>query len=156
MTTVREISTPSDIETFRALLRQYAAEYPGRFSERMTQDLAELPGRYAPPTGGLYLAYVDDDAVATAAWTRVNDEQAEIKRVYVQRQARGCGIGQALSRHVADVLRERSFGQMVLSTWGDNGGAIALYRKLGFVDIAPFKAITFPGMAFMGLSLKKT
>jgi putative acetyltransferase len=153
VTTVHELSTPSEIEAFRALLRQYAAEYPGRFSERMTQDLADLPGRYAAPTGGLYLAYADDTAVATAAWTRVNDEQAEIKRVYVQPQARGRGSGQALSRHVADVLRERGFRQMVLSTWGDNAGAIALYRKLGFVDIVPFKAITYPGMAFMGLDL---
>ncbi len=150
---INELFTPSEIEMFRTLLRQYAAEYPGRFSERMTQDLAELPGRYAAPTGGLYLAYADDAAVATAAWTRVNDGQAEIKRVYVQPQARGRGIGQALSKHLADVVRERGFRQMVLSTWGDNAGAIALYRKLGFVEIVPFKAVAFPGMAFMGLDL---
>lgn len=150
---IHELSTASEIEVFRALLRHYAAENPGRFSERMTQDLAELPGRYAAPTGGLYMAYAGDAAVATAAWTRVNDEQAEIKRVYVQPQARGRGIGQALSRHVADVLRRRGFRQMVLSTWGDNAGAIALYRKLGFVDIVPFKPSTYPDMAFMGLNL---
>ncbi len=119
----------------------------------MTQDLADLPGRYAAPTGGLYLAYVDDVAVATAAWTRVNDEQAEIKRVYVKPPARGRGVAQALSGHVADVLRERGFRQIVLSTWGDNAGAIALYRKLGFVVIAPFKQSTYAGMAFMGLNL---
>ena len=150
---IYELSTPSEVETFRTLLRQYAAEYSGRFSERMTQDLANLPGRYIAPTGGLYLAYADDVAVATAAWTRVNDAQAEIKRVYVQPQARGRGIAQALSRHVAGVLRERGYRQMVLSTWGDNAGAIALYRKLGFIDIVPFKASTYPDMAFMGLNL---
>ncbi len=119
----------------------------------MTQDLADLPGRYSAPTGGLYLAYVDDAVLATAAWTHVNDEQAEIKRVYVQPQARGRGIGQALSRHVADILRGRGFRQMVLSTWGDNAGAIALYRKLGFVAIEPFKPSTYANMAFMGLNL---
>jgi putative acetyltransferase len=150
---IHTTSTRSDIETFRTLLRRYAAEYPGRFSERMTQDLADLPGRYTAPSGGLYLATVDDVAVATAAWTRVNDTQAEIKRVYVMPHARGQGFAQALSQHVADVLRERGYRQMVLSTWGDNAGAIALYRKLGFIDIVPFKASTYPDMAFMGLNL---
>jgi len=42
---------------------------------------------------------------------------------------------------------------VVLSTWDDNHGAIALYRSIGFVDIPPFKPPTFPNMAFMGFAL---
>ena len=47
-----EVTTPAHIEQFRALLTQYAAEREGGFSERMTQDLRDLPGRYAAPDGG--------------------------------------------------------------------------------------------------------
>ena len=52
-----------------------------------------------------------------------------------------------------DLLRAKGYGRVVLSTWDDNLGAIALYRSIGFVDIAPFKPPTFPNMAFMGFSL---
>jgi len=107
MIELREIHDAADVEIFRDMLRVYAAEYAGRFSERMTQDLLNLPGRYAPPTGGLLLASVDGADVATAAWTRVDDEQAELKRVYVLPAARGRGAARALSLHGVELLRER-------------------------------------------------
>ena len=83
MIALREVKDAADMGIFRSILRVYADEYAGRFSERMTQDLLNLPGRYAPPTGGLLLANIDGVDAATAAWTRVDDVQAELKRVYV-------------------------------------------------------------------------
>jgi ribosomal protein S18 acetylase RimI-like enzyme len=153
MIALRAVESAADVEIFRGLLRVYAAEYAGRFSERMTQDLLNLPGRYAPPTGGLLLARVDGVDAGTAAWTRVDDEQAELKRVYVLPTQRGRGAARALSLHVIDLLRAKDYGRVVLSTWDDNLGAIALYRALGFVDIAPFKPPTFSNMTFLGFTL---
>jgi ribosomal protein S18 acetylase RimI-like enzyme len=40
-----------------------------------------------------------------------------------------------------------------LSTWQDNTNAIVLYRKLGFVEIAPFKSSPIPNLIYMGLNL---
>ena len=153
MMELRAVDGAADLETFRSILRVYAEEYAGRFSERMTQDLLNLPGRYAPPTGGLLLANIDGADAATAAWTRVDDAQAEMKRVYVLKNLRGRGAARALSLHVIDLLRTNGYRRCVLSTWGDNLGAIALYRSIGFVDIAPFKPPTFPNMTFLGFSL---
>jgi ribosomal protein S18 acetylase RimI-like enzyme len=153
MIALREVESAGDVEIFRELLRIYAAENAGRFSERMTQDLLNLPGRYAPPTGGLWLANHDGADVATAAWTRVDDEQAELKRVYVLPAARGRGAARALSLRVIELLRAKGYGRVVLNTWDDNRGAIELYRSIGFVEIAPFKPPTFPNMVFMGFAL---
>ena len=47
----------------------------------MVQDLRDLPGRYAAPHGGLFLALCDGQPVATAAWTRYTSTLAEMKRV---------------------------------------------------------------------------
>lgn len=153
-TDIREIANANELEGFRTLLCEYHdTSPPGRFSNRITEDLAELPGRYAAPTGGLFLACIDDAAIGTAAWTRVNDRQAEIKRVYVTPARRGQGLALRLSHSVISATRARGYGELVLSTWQDNANAIALYRKLGFVEIAPFKSSPIPNLIYMGLNL---
>jgi putative acetyltransferase len=153
-TTIREVDAAPDLDHFRALLQEYNdTSPPGRFSNRMAEDLAALPGRYTAPTGGLFLLSVDDRAAGTAAWTRVNDRQAEIKRVYVTPALRGHGLARQLSHAIIDATRDRGYAELVLSTWEDNANAIALYRKLGFVEIAPFKTSPIPNLTYMGLGL---
>jgi putative acetyltransferase len=153
-TKIREVDAAHDLDRFRALLQEYNdTSPPGRFSSRMAEDLAALPGRYAAPTGGLYLLSIDGTATGTAAWTRVNDRQAEIKRVYVTPARRGQGLALRLSQAIIDAARERGYAELVLSTWDDNANAIALYRKLGFVEIEPFKTSPILNLTYMGLTL---
>jgi putative acetyltransferase len=156
MTRIAEVSTPTELDAFRALLIEYAAANPSRFSHRMTEDLAALPGRYAAPHGGLYLAQQNNTFVATGAWVRVNAEQAEIKRVYVKPAARGQGLARRITATVQAICAQRGFSQLVLSTWGDNTAALALYHSMGFAAIAPFKENPMPGLLFFGVSLDNT
>jgi acetylglutamate kinase len=151
---VVEATTPEQIEQFRALLMQYAAEREGGFSERMAQDLRDLPGRYAAPHGGLFLALCEGQPVATAAWTEFSPTLVEMKRVYVQPAHRGKGIARALSQHIIGESKRRGFVHVGISTWATATPAIALYRQLGFVEIPPFKTSTVSGLTYMGLNLK--
>lgn len=144
-----EATSSEQIEQFRALLMKYAAEREGGFSERMVQDLRDLPGRYAAPHGGLFMALCDGQPVATAAWTAHTSTRAEMKRVYVQPQHRGRGIGRALSQHILQEAGQRGFTQVGISTWATATPAIALYRALGFVEIPPFKTSPIPGLVYM-------
>ena len=96
------------------------------FSERMVQDLRDLPGRYAAPHGGLFLALCDGQPVATAAWTRYTSTLAEMKRVYVQPDHRGKGIAQALSQRIIGETRQRGFAQVGISTWRSASACWAL------------------------------
>jgi acetylglutamate kinase len=149
-----EVTTPEQIEHFRALLVHYAAEREGGFSERMTQDLRDLPGRYAAPNGGMFLALVDGEPVATAAWTKFSDALVEMKRVYVQPAHRGKGLGKALSRHIIAEAKRHGFVRVGISTWTTAQPAIDLYRSLGFAEIPPFKTSTISGLTYMGLDLQ--
>ncbi len=150
---IQEVTQAPNIEHFRTLLRSYSEEFPGRFSNRINEDLAELPGRYAAPTGGLFVGYLADLPVCTAAWTRVNEQQAEIKRVYIVASSRGRGFARKLTDTVVTAARAAGYSQLVLSTWDENIAAIALYRKLGFVDIVPFKSSPFTNLMYLGLAL---
>lgn len=150
-----EVTTPAHIEQFRALLMQYAAEREGSFSERMMQDLRDLPGRYAAPDGGLFIALCDGMPVATAAWMKFSDELIEMKRVYVQPAQRGKGIGRKLSQHIIDEAARRGFAQVGISTWATATPAIMLYQSLGFKEIAPFRTSPIPGLVYMGLDMTR-
>lgn len=148
-----EVTSPEQIEQFRALLLEYFQERPDGFSERMAQDLRDLPGRYAPPRGGMFLALCDGRPVATAAWTQHTPALVEMKRVYVRPEHRRKGIARALSQHVIEIARARGFAQVAISTWANATDAIALYRKLGFTEIPPFKTSTVPDLVYLGLAL---
>ncbi len=151
-----EADAPERIEQFRALLREYAAERAGGFSERMTQDLRDLPGRYTPPHGEMYLALYEGRPVGTAAWTEHTPSLVELKRVYVQPAYRGRGIGRALSQHVIREVARRGYKRVGISTWATAAPAIELYRRLGFVEIPPFKATTIPNIVYLGLDMAET
>jgi len=148
-----EVTSPAQIEQFRALLLDYFRERPNGFSERMAQDLQNLPGRYAAPSGGMFLALCDGLPVATAAWTQHTPQMIELKRVYVRPEHRRKGIARALSQRVIEIARACGFAQVAISTWTDAIEAISLYRELGFTEIPPFKTSTVPGLVYLGLDL---
>jgi putative acetyltransferase len=139
-----EAVAPEQIEQFRTLLTQYASEREGGFSERMTQDLRDLPGRYAAPNGNLFLALVENVPVGCAAWTKVTDAMVEMKRLYVQPDQRGNGLARLLLLRVIREARERGYAQVAISTWGSATPAISLYESIDFKPIPPFKQSPSP------------
>src|SRR5580658_4390875 len=60
------------------------------------RELAELPGKYAPPGGRLGLALVDGFPAGCVALRRIDAERCEAKRLYVKPEMRGRSLGGAL------------------------------------------------------------
>jgi hypothetical protein len=56
-------STPADFENFKTLLQIYCAETDPETQKvsSILKDSANLPGRYAPPMGGIVLAYQGEE-----------------------------------------------------------------------------------------------
>ncbi|HQX11530.1 MAG TPA: GNAT family N-acetyltransferase, partial [Thermoflexales bacterium] len=144
---IREATTEADVEAVRALLRDYMAEQgltPGS-SPRAYEDLKDLPGRYARPSGRLLLALQDGQPAGCGGLTDVPGPDGpipgwtEMKRVYLAPGFRGLGRGRALAQALLGQAREAGYTRVVLSTrirWRE---AHAMYHSLGFREIAPFK-----------------
>ena len=161
---IREPTTAADVEAVRALLRDYMGEQgltPGS-SPRAYEDLKDLPGRYARPSGRLLLALQDGQSAGCGGLTDVPGPNGpipgwtEMKRVYLAPAFRGLGRGRALAQTLLDQAREAGYTRVVLSTrlrWHE---AHALYLSLGFRDGEPFK--NKPGdmgdLQFMALDLE--
>lgn len=88
--------------------------------------------------GAFFLAYRDDEPIATAAWRRLSDTRAEIKRMYIAPRHRGQGYARWLLGALEDAVRAAGITEIVLETGLRQPAAIALYRAAGYVDVEAF------------------
>lgn len=146
-----------DLAAVRALFREYAESLGFDLCfQDFDQELAELPGKYAEPRGCILVAAVSDGAVGCVAMRPLDSGGGgvcEMKRLFVRPTARGTGLGRGLAARVIDEARARGYVAMRLDTIETMVGAIALYRALGFRDIAPYCENPIPRAAFMELPL---
>ena len=118
------------------------------------QELANLPGIYAPPTGRLLLATIDEQSAGCAGLHKLEDEVCEMKRLYVRPSWRGFGLGRALAEIIIDEAGKLGYRKMRLDTiTGKMDNAIRLYRQLGFKEIAPYQPTPIPEALYMELEL---
>jgi ribosomal protein S18 acetylase RimI-like enzyme len=164
MTTPVEISpphSPADNDAIRALMREYAESLGFSLAyQGFDRELADFPGKYAPPDGALLLATVGGDSAGTVALRRLDAAVCEMKRLYVkpafrgQRTADGRSIGRALAEDIVAIGRQRGYRRLRLDTIGGKMlQALSLYRSMGFVEIPPYYASPIPDTAYMELVL---
>lgn len=152
--TVSEVAAPVDVAEVRRLVLAYAsahADTPG--VEYMRADAAGLPGPYAPPRGGLWLARAGDVGVGCVALRPLDGAVAEVKRMYVDPAARGNGVGRALLDALIAGARARGYDTLRLGTLDDMTAAQRLYRSLGFQPIARYRPDELIDTRFYEMSL---
>lgn len=149
-------SGAEDLEALAGLFRGYAASLPVDLGyQDFDDELAALPGKYAPPYGALLLARDADGAALGCVGLRplADAGMCEMKRLYLLPSARGLGLGRALADAVAAEARRLGYRELRLDTLPSMARAIAMYGEMGFARIAPYYAPTPPGTVFMALKL---
>jgi len=120
------------------------------------QELAALPGDYATPTGGLWLALLDGDDVGCVGLRPCGDGRGEMKRLYVKPHGRGRGVGQRLVDTVLEAAAGAGYETLCLDTLPSMHAAQRMYRRMGFVDCAPYGGHALSGTVFMERTLTRT
>jgi ribosomal protein S18 acetylase RimI-like enzyme len=141
----------ADIEQIRALFREYEQSLGVDLCfQGFEEELADLPGSYAPPRGRLLIALDDaGKAAGCVALRPLGDEMCEMKRLYVRPSARGKSAGRALTTRVIEEARAAGYRTMRLDTLPVMNEAHALYESLGFRRIAPYYPNPVPGAIYM-------
>jgi GNAT superfamily N-acetyltransferase len=115
-----------------ALIEQY-------FDQNEFEDeLASLPGKYAPPDGQLFLACYDHKPAGCVALRRIDRQVCEMKRMFLYPQYQGKGIGRKLGEAIIRDAKDAGYSVMRLDTSWRQQEAQALYSKLGFQRIDPY------------------
>lgn len=103
---------------------------------RWTRD--DLAMRAAEPwfdPAGFLLAVDADDRILGFHWTKTHsDTLGEVYVLGIDPDAQGGGLGAALTSAGLRHLRSRGMRQVMLYVDEDNPRAVALYRKLGFIQ----------------------
>jgi putative acetyltransferase len=113
------------------------------------EELASLPGNYI----ALLLAYADGKPLGCVGLRPFGAADGEMKRLYVRPAGRGRGIGRMLAERVIDEARRAGYRRVVLDTLATMAPAQALYRSLGFREVAPYYPNPIPGTSYLALPL---
>lgn len=150
-----QASSPHYLDQARTLFREYEVWlHLDLCFQNFEKELAELPGAYAPPTGRLLLAFEDDELAGCVALRKLTDEICEMKRLFLRPQFHRRGLGRELAERIIEEAHSIGYQRMRLDTLSEQmGSAIALYRALGFREIAPYNNNPVPGALFMELLL---
>ena len=159
---------PADVAEARILMEEYSRFLGADLSfQGFDEELAGLPGKYAPPSGALFIAWVPPGrgayaarraavarrAAGCVALRRLSPGVCEMKRLFVRPGYRGLGIGRALARRVVEEAAALGYRTMRLDTLDRLESAVALYRAMGFVPIPPYCRNPLPGAMFWEKSL---
>lgn len=148
--------SPAQIAQARELFIEYAQSLGFSLCfQGFDQELAALPGDYTPPAGCLLLATLQGELAGCVALHRLESEVCEMKRLYLRPQFRGKGVGKAMAEKVIMEARGIGYRFIRLDTVEPvMGEAVALYRRLGFKEIAPYRTNPIAGAAYMELQLR--
>ncbi len=140
----------------RELFNEYATSLPFSLCfQGFENELATLPGRYAPPSGRLLLAVRDGAPIGCVALREIGPGPiCEMKRLYVRPAARGTGLGRVLAERIIAEARSAGYERMRLDTSDDMLAAQSLYRSLGFRLIDRYNDDPVPGTVWMELTLR--
>jgi putative acetyltransferase len=142
------------MDEVRALFREYWDSFG--FTpcfQGFEAEVAELPGKYAPPEGRLALCLVDNAAAGCVALRRVDPARCEMKRLYVRPAFRGRRVGRALLDWVIAEARAADYREMLADTMPVMQRALDMYDRIGFERTEPYAPEPTPGAVYLRLKL---
>jgi len=153
--TFAQAETAPQIAQVRELFLEYAQSLGFSLCfQNFDQELAELPGDYAPPAGRLLLAEYDAQLAGCVALHKLDSAICEMKRLYLRPQFRGKGLGRLLAERIIAEARQIGYQRMRLdSVEPVMKDAVAMYRRFGFKEIAPYRPNPNPGVLYLELQL---
>ena len=149
----RQAESQEQVAAIRELFLEYAQSLGFSLCfQSFDKELAGLPGDYAPPDGRLLLVSHAGVPAGCVALHKLEPRICEMKRLYVRPQFRGKGLGRALAELVIADARQIGYQRLRLDTVEPvMQAAVAMYRQLGFREIAPYRENPIEGALYMEL-----
>jgi len=151
---IMDAHTGDALEQARGLILEYAETrgFPLTW-QGFDEEVAGLPGAYAPPQGRLLIARLDGEPSGCVALRPAGEAACEMKRLYVRPAARGHRLGRLLCERLIEEARAIGYETMLLDTLERMTGANRLYAALGFVETTAYRCNPLPDVRYLRLEL---
>ena len=116
-------------------------------------ELEHLEDKYGMPAGCLYLAYCDGKTAGCIGLKKLDEDNCEMKRLYVRPEFRGRKIGGLLIQKIIDDAKTIGYKHMLLDTLPFLGNAVHMYKKWGFYEIGCYNNSPMESSIYMRLDL---
>jgi putative acetyltransferase len=136
MITIERAQLTDDVS--RALIDSLNAELSEMYPEPGANHFQLDPHEVTDGSGSFLVVYRDGAPVGCGAVRRLDDETAELKRMYVVTPERGRGLGRRLVSALEAEAQALGARRLVLETGTRQTAALALYRATGFREIPLF------------------
>lgn len=148
--------TRKHVDEIRTLFREYEAFLGENLCfQGFEEELAGLPGKYAPPQGVLLLAMTEDRAAGCGALRKLEEGVCEMKRLFVRPEFRDLGLGRTLAQHLVDEAIRLGYSTMLLDTLDRLKRAMAIYASMGFLPTEPYYQNPLKGVVYWKLDLEQ-
>ncbi len=127
---------PDVAHCFARYANELDARFPGGFDA--AKSISADPEELTPPAGYCVVARLRGRPIGCGALKLHGAEPAELKRMWVDPGSRGLGVGRRLLESLEALARENGARVLHLETNSTLEEAIELYRRAGFVEVAPF------------------
>jgi GNAT superfamily N-acetyltransferase len=112
-------------------------------SVRRLDNPALSPAELRPPGGAYLVGWEDGVALAGGGVRRLGEGVGEIKRMYVRPAGRSRGVAAQLLTALEQAAYSLGYRTVRLDTGPKQVHALSLYRRAGFLDIAPYNENPF-------------
>lgn len=117
------------------------------------EEITHLEEKYGMPFGRLYLAYCNGQAAGCIGLKKIDEENCEMKRLYVRPRFRGENIGRLLVQKIIMDAKEIGYSHMLLDTLPFLNKAIHMYERFGFVTTDCYNNSPMSTSIYMKLDL---
>jgi len=148
-------SDTTELEHVRQFFRNYAGWLGVDLGfQNFDLEMASLPGAYSGPAGRLFYAEVGGKPAGCVGIRKFSEGVCEMKRLYVEPDSRGHGVGRELALAAIHAARELGYQRMMIDTQPAMRIAVKLYRELGFQEAPAYYPTPVEGTIFLSLDLR--
>lgn len=123
-----------DFQEFYKKTEEYYSKIVGGIEKRR----AFVPYNHSDGIPNVLIAYHGDVAVACAGFKPYSEDDAEIKRVWVEPEHRGKHLAKDIMKQIEDKARVSGYKRAILQTREIMADAVGLYEKLGYSKIEKY------------------